>query len=212
MISNELQKRVLSSLVLIPVSIFFIFQGSFLFIFFLSLLFLATGYEWTKMCKNDHFMKFIGIFFLLFSFYFAFIIREHLGFDFFIWIILICVFTDIGGYAFGKIFKGPKLTKISPNKTYAGVIGSFLFAVIIGLSYANYMNLELAETIPVKFIFGIVLISLISQIGDLIISYFKRKAKLKDTGFFLPGHGGILDRVDGLIFVIPIIYLRFIIL
>ena len=212
MISNELQKRILSSIILFPIAIFFIFQGSIYLAFFLSLLFLVTGYEWINMCKKNYFMKFLGIILLSFSFYSAFFIRDNYGFDFFLWIILICIFTDIGGYIFGNLLKGPKLTKISPKKTYAGVIGGFFFAVISGLSYAKFMNVEYIETTHVKFLFSVLLISLVSQIGDLIISYFKRKAKLKDTGNILPGHGGILDRIDGLIFVIPIVYLQFILL
>ena len=130
-------------------------------------------------------------------------------------IILICVFTDIGGYIFGKFFKGPKLTKISPNKTYAGVFGGFLLAVVSGLIYNNFYYSEIIiylETfdnysVKIMFLIFVLIISLTSQIGDLIISYFKRLAKVKDTGKIIPGHGGILDRIDGLIFAIPISYL-----
>ena len=125
---------------------------------------------------------------------------------------MICIFTDIGGYVCGNIFKGPKLTKISPKKTYSGVLGGFVFALIVGLSLINFFKINFLETIPLKVVFIISIISLISQLGDLIISYFKRKAKLKDTGNILPGHGGLLDRVDGLIFVMPVIYLRILIL
>ena len=109
---------------------------------------------------------------------------------------------------FGKIFNGPKLTKISPNKTYAGVLGSFILSLIAGLIYINYFSKKEVTDTDHLFIFLIILfISFISQIGDLVISYFKRKAKLKDTGKILPGHGGLLDRIDGLIFVFPTIYL-----
>ena len=113
-------------------------------------------------------------------------------------IIILTIFTDIGGYIFGKIFKGKKLTKISPNKTYSGVIGSYILSfLVIYIFFSDYI-----ETNKI-FIFTI-LISTISQIGDLIISYIKRKAKVKDTGSILPGHGGLLDRFDGLIFSIPL--------
>ena len=205
---KELEKRIYSSLILIPITLFFIIQGSVFFIFFLSLFFLATSYEWLKMNKKNDLMKLIGIIFLFFSFYSAFYIRKNLGLDFFLFIILVCIFTDIGGYIFGKIFKGPKLTVISPNKTYAGVIGGFLFALIAGLSHMKYIDSKFLFSDPINVIIGILLISLISQVGDLIISYFKRKAKLKNTGKILPGHGGLLDRVDGLILVMPIIYLK----
>ena len=205
---KEFEKRLLSSLVLIPIAIFFTIQGSIFFIFFLSILFLATAYEWLKMSKKNNLLKFLGIFFLLFSFYAAFEIREYKNFKYFLFIVIVCIFTDIGGYIFGKIFKGPKLTKISPNKTYAGVFGSFLLSLIAGLIYLNYFGKkELTDSDHFVIFSFILFISLISQIGDLVISYFKRKAKLKDTGKILPGHGGLLDRIDGLIFVFPTIYI-----
>ena len=133
--------------------------------------------------------------------------REYMGQFFFLFIILICILTDLGGYTFGKIFKGPKLTKISPNKTYSGVVGSFLFSIVVGILFLEYIDNNLLEKDPIKIPLGILFISLISQLGDLIISYFKRKAKLKDTGNILPGHGGLLDRLDGMIFVLPIIFI-----
>ena len=207
---KEFEKRLLSSLVIIPIAIFFIIQGSVFFIFFLSLFFFATSYEWIKMSKKNEIIKTFGVMFLFFSFYSAFYIRENYGLNTFLFILIVCIFTDIGGYIFGKTFKGPKLTKISPNKTYAGVIGSFLFSLIAGLVFIRYFwNSESyrIESDQLLLLAYILFISLISQIGDLIISYFKRKAKLKDTGKILPGHGGLLDRIDGLIFVIPIFYL-----
>ena len=204
---KEFEKRLLSSVILIPIAIFFIVQGSLFFKFFLGILFLATSYEWYRMSKKNDLLKFLGITFLLFSFYATFEIREENGFKYFLFIVTICIFTDIGGYVFGKIFKGPKLTKISPNKTYSGVFGSFLLSIISGLIFFNYFGKrEILDSDHLFLFLIILLISLISQIGDLIISYFKRKAKLKDTGKILPGHGGLLDRIDGLVFVMPIIY------
>ena len=205
---KEFEKRILSSVILIPIAIFFIIQGSVFFLFFLSISFLATSYEWIKMSKKNNFLKLLGIIFLLYSFYTAFEIREYKNFKYFLFIVTVCIFTDIGGYIFGKIFKGPKLTKISPNKTYAGVFGSFLLSLMAGLIYINYFGKnEITNSDNLFILFSILFISLISQIGDLVISYFKRKAKLKDTGKILPGHGGLLDRIDGLVFVMPIIYL-----
>ena len=210
---KEFEKRLLSSFILIPIAIFFIIQGSIFFIFFLSILFLLTSYEWLRMSKKNNLLKFLGIIFLLFSFYTAFEIREYKNFKYFLFIVTVCIFTDIGGYLFGKIFNGPKLTKISPNKTYAGVLGSFLLSLIAGLIYINYFSKKEVADTDHLFIFLIILfISFISQIGDLVISYFKRKAKLKDTGKILPGHGGLLDRIDGLIFVFPTIYLAILII
>ena len=205
---KEFEKRLLSSIILIPIAIFFIIQGSVYFIFFLSILFLATSYEWLKMTKKNNLLRFLGIIFLLFSFYAAFEIRENNNFKFFLFIITVCIFTDIGGYVFGKIFKGPKLTIISPNKTYAGVFGSFMLSLIAGLIYLDYFGKkEIVDSEHLIVLLIILFISLISQIGDLVISFFKRKAKLKDTGKILPGHGGLLDGIDGLIFVIPTICL-----
>ena len=207
MINKELQKRILSSIILIPIAIFFIVKGSIFLIFFLSILFLVTSYEWVLMNKKNNIFRFLGIIFLFFSFYSAFFLRDALGPDFLLFIICVCIFTDIGGYVFGKFLKGPKLTKISPNKTYAGVGGGFILSLTAGLIFLKISEDELFNSYTIDFLIFIFIISLISQIGDLIISYFKRKAKIKDTGKFLPGHGGFLDRVDGLIFVIPIIYL-----
>ena len=205
---KEFEKRLLSSLILIPIALFFIVQGSVFFMFFLSILFLFTSYEWLKLSKNDNLLKLLGIIFLLLSFYTTFEIREYKSFKYFLFIVTVCIFTDIGGYVFGKIFKGPKLTKISPNKTFSGVFGSFLFSLIAGLIYLNYFDKREIVDIDYILIFALILlISLISQVGDLVVSYFKRKAKMKDTGNILPGHGGLLDRIDGMIFAVPTLYL-----
>ena len=210
MINKELQKRILSSIILIPISFFFIIQGSLIFIFFLSLIFLVTSIEWFKMTKNKDILRIFGLFFLFFSFYSTIYLRQYVGLNFFLFLIIVCIFTDIGGYIFGKTFKGPRLTKVSPKKTYSGVLGSFLISLLFGLIYIKYLGQKskiLLETDSIFIILLILFISLVSQIGDLIISYFKRKAKLKDTGKILPGHGGFLDRIDGIIFVMPITYL-----
>ena len=114
MINKELQKRILSSILLIPITIFFIFQGSVFFAFFLCIFFLASSYEWIKMNKKNLY-KFIGILYLLFTSYLTYLLNDNFFFQF-ILILIICIFTDIGGYIFGKTFKGPKLTKISPKK------------------------------------------------------------------------------------------------
>ena len=207
MINKELQKRILSSLILLPISLFFIIQGHLPFMFFLSIVFLVTSYEWMKKNKKKNLLKILGIIFLFISFYTAFEFRENENYKDFLFIIAICIFTDMGGYIFGKILKGPKLTKISPKKTYTGVFGSFFLPLIAGLVVYEY---EYTDQIPADglyFLIIVLFISLISQIGDLIISYFKRKAKLKDTGKILPGHGGLLDRIDGMLIALPCTYL-----
>ncbi len=218
MIKKELQKRILSSIILIPIAIFFIFQENIFFVFFLSILFLASSYEWIKMNKK-YFIKIIGIFYLFLAFCSAYLLREKLSIEIFLFILIICVFTDLGGYVFGKILKGPKLTKISPKKTYAGVVGGFILSIIAAFIYSKslvvessivYFNFSIKveeNLVSHKLFLFILYISLISQVGDLIISYFKRLAKVKDTGDLLPGHGGLLDRLDGIIFAIPMSYL-----
>jgi len=205
---KEFEKRLLSSIILVPISIFFIIKGSIFFIFFLSILFFATSYEWVKMSKKNILLKFLGIVFLFLSFYSAFEIRGDENLIDFLFIITVCIFTDIGGYIFGKVFKGPKLTRISPKKTYAGVFGGFLLSMVAGLVFNHYLYFDQKIFYEDSILFGLILFfSLTSQLGDLIISYFKRKAKIKDTGKILPGHGGLLDRIDGMIFVFPVCYL-----
>ena len=203
---KEFEKRILSSLIIIPIVFFFITKGSLFFLFFLGIFFYATSYEWFKMNKNND-LRTIGIIYLFIVAYSAYYLRENFGSKIFIFVIIICIFTDIGGYIFGKLFKGPKLIKISPNKTYAGMIGGFILAMIAGSIYKKNIFIYSYQIEDSKFLLTILLISAISQIGDLIISYFKRLAKVKDTGKLLPGHGGLLDRVDGIIFAVPIFYL-----
>ena len=208
---SELQKRIFSSIIIIPLSLFIIVKGSILFLFFLIFCFLLSCYEWNKMAKGK-IINLLGLIFLLISFYLAFSIREDLednSLFIFLFLIIISVSTDIGGYIFGKIFKGPKLTKISPNKTYAGVIGSFLTSILFGILFINYFKNIYYYKVDVSnnFILLILFLSFVSQIGDLIVSYFKRISKLDNTGKLIPGHGGILDRIDGIIFVVPTFYI-----
>ena len=212
---KEFEKRILSSLIIIPIVFFFIIKGSIFFLFFLGIFFYATSYEWFKMNKNND-LRTIGIIYLFIVAYSAYYLRENFGSKIFIFVIIICIFTDIGGYIFGKLFKGPKLIKISPNKTYAGMIGGFILSMIAGLIYNKNISIYIYQLKNPDYLYQIenskllliiLLISAVSQIGDLIISYFKRLAKVKDTGKLLPGHGGLLDRVDGIIFAVPIFYL-----
>ena len=199
MINKELQKRILSSIVLLPLALYFISSGSYYLIFFTLICFFISIYEWNKMVKKIE-LKFLGTIFLIFSFYSFYEISITY---FWIYILLICISTDIGGYVFGKLFKGPKLTKISPNKTYSGMIGGYFLSLIF-LSVFMWL---IDQTTSVEWFIITILISTVSQIGDITISYFKRLSKIKDTGKILPGHGGLLDRIDGMIFAFPIFYL-----
>ena len=213
---NEFIRRLLSSLVLIPVTIFFIIKGTYFFNFFILICLSISIYEWYKMSKEIYY-KVLGIIFLIFSFYTAYFFRYEFYGDYlyFIMILSICIFTDIGGYIFGNLFKGPKLTKISPKKTYSGVIGGYFFSIILMAFFFNNLD-SISEKTNIMFQaqeFGFnnfittIFISTVSQFGDIVVSYFKRKSKIKDTGKIIPGHGGLLDRIDGMIFAFPAAYL-----
>ena len=199
--SKELVKRILSSIILLPLVFYFLTSGSFLLILFIVLCFIITFYEWNKMSKNK-FYKIFGFIFLLFSFYTFY----HLSIELFllIYVILICISTDMGGYIFGKIFKGPKLTTISPNKTYAGMFGGYLLSLICLIVITNFIDYSIKTF---QLILITILLSTVSQVGDIIVSYFKRQANIKNTSNLIPGHGGLLDRIDGMIFAVPALYL-----
>lgn len=201
--SNEFIKRVLSSMVIIPLTFFIITQGSLILYIFIIILFGVSSYEWQLMTKNKSYKNY-GFLFLLFSFYTFYELSNEFIHIFFI--IIICISTDIGGYVFGKLFKGPKLTKVSPKKTYAGVLGGYFLSlisstmIIVSVDYSGSL---------IKYLFITILISTVSQLGDLIISYFKRLSKIKNTGKLIPGHGGLLDRIDGMLFAFPIYFFVF---
>ena len=210
MIINETIKRVLSSVVLLPFVIFVITKGSYLFNILIILFFLISSYEWIKMNKK-YFYKIFGLFVLILSFYSIYKLRNEfdIGYIYLLLVTFICVLTDVGGYMFGKLLKGPKLTKISPNKTYAGMLGSFLMPSIFIYIFLNFSNQEFFKLTKEIFFF-ILVMSSISQLGDLLVSYFKRKSNIKNTGNIIPGHGGVLDRIDGMILAFPFSYLFFI--
>jgi len=222
--SQNFLKRLITSIFLLSLLIFIIFSHQNIFILSILLLGLLICFEanklFTKLLNNMDSKKssptnkinFKFIMLNIITFCYIFFIFCNLSYEihrlespiFFLYLISICFCTDIGGYVFGKIIGGKKLSKISPNKTISGTIGSFFFSIIplIFLQNINYIDLEFNST---NIIFCL-LISLISQLGDLFISFIKRKAKIKDTGNLLPGHGGILDRVDGIIFAVPFSY------
>ena len=153
------------------------------------------------MTKNIY-HKIFGFIFLAISLYTFYKLSIN-DYEVFV-VILICVSTDVGGYVFGKLLKGPKLTKISPNKTYAGMIGGYLLSIASLTLVLNIIDIKISYF---QFFLIIFVISTVSQLGDIIISYFKRLSKIKNTGKLIPGHGGLLDRIDGMIFAFPIYYL-----
>ena len=211
---SEFKKRFISSILMVPAIFFIVLLGSYYFIFFLYLCFAISIYEWINMSNSKKYLV-PGLFLLMLSFYAAYKVRysSYYGFDgaaLFLFILFICVLTDLGGYFFGKILKGPKLTKISPKKTITGFIGGFLlplliFYILLKTEILIFKDEILNENFSSLILFVIV-ISFISQIGDISISFFKRLSGIKNSGNIIPGHGGILDRIDGMIFVFLISY------
>tara|TARA_Y100000591_G_scaffold312843_1_gene317759 strand:- start:260 stop:910 length:651 start_codon:yes stop_codon:yes gene_type:complete len=203
---NNLKKRIITSFILI-FFIFLIFNSLYLMTSSLLIFGILSILEFSSLSKKifDKKIYFFlsNLFFILFIFLFSlffFLLYNFPQSKFILLVLLIgCVSSDIGGYIFGKILKGPKLTNISPNKTFSGAIGSFIFSCTLFSSLIYYETKVFNLTIV---IIGLI-ISLFCQIGDLFFSYLKRKANIKDTGNLLPGHGGLLDRFDGIFFGIP---------
>ena len=211
---SEFSKRLISSILMVPAIILIVLLGSYYFIFFLYLCFAISIYEWINISNSKKYIV-PGLFLLMLSFYSAYKVRYTTYNDFdgaslFLFILFICILTDLGGYFFGKILKGPKLTKISPKKTISGFVGGFILPLFFFYILFNNEILTINnKNFSVNFlslIFFIISISLISQIGDIAVSYFKRLSGIKNSGNIIPGHGGILDRIDGMIFVFLISY------
>ena len=199
--SSEFIKRILSSTVLLPLIFFIVKEGSFLFAIFLMICFFISVLEWINMSKKLKY-KNVGLIFLLISFLSIYNLRLNYNDNYilFMYVIIICVSTDIGGYIFGKLFKGPKLTIYSPNKTIAGMLGGFVMSI---LAMFVLIHIYDDQNFSIKLLAFVIFISVISQLGDITVSFFKRLAKIKDTGKIIPGHGGLLDRIDGMIFAFP---------
>jgi len=205
--TKELKKRIITSIILLAIILNCLFISNYSWLLLLSLVSLICWFEFINLFKRIWKKKTIIILPIILSFLFlclfiytGYKIRIDSGEDTILFILGICIFSDIGGYIVGKTIGGKKLTKISPNKTVSGSIGSFLFSLFpLGI----LMLLGLNENFFERMIISCLFISLVCQLGDLIISYFKRLAKVKDTGNILPGHGGMLDRIDGIIFALP---------
>ena len=217
-------KRLITSFFLLSILLIIYFSNELVFVFSILIVSLIICIETnniflklkinkkSKKKVNTKKINFIFFSLNLIAFLYIFFVFCNLSFaiykfespTYFLYIICICFFTDIGGYIVGKTLRGPKLTKISPNKTISGTLGSFIFSIIplFIFFYLGYLDIK----ININNIIFCLLVSLVSQLGDLFISYLKRKADIKDTGKMLPGHGGILDRVDGIIFAVPFSY------
>ena len=204
---SELNKRILTSLILLTI-LFMAIKNYFVLSLLLIFCFYEMFFEFYNILKKIFIKKkntlyFLLIFLLFYLFLICFCVWLYLTtnnkffYTYFLFILSICIMSDIGGYIFGKIFKGKKITKVSPKKTYSGMFGSFCLSIVsTSILFNNFMDYEII------FLLSFV-ISLMSQIGDLLISFLKRKAKIKDSGMLLPGHGGLLDRFDGLLLGLP---------
>ena len=209
---NNLQKRIFTSFILSVVLLIALFLNKYSWLILLIIASIICFFEFNNIAKkiwkrkktSIYFANLISFFYLIFFTYSAFNfskIEEYM-----LYVLLVCIFSDIGGYVIGKSIGGKKLTKLSPNKTLSGTLGSFVFSlaplILLLIIYFEEMNISINISITELFFITLVL-SFICQSGDLFISYFKRKAKVKDTGSILPGHGGLLDRIDGIIFAVP---------
>jgi len=208
----ELKKRIFTSLILLTLLVF-MYYYNYILIVSLIIISLISWIEFygliSKIFISNKILKFlfksVSLAYLLFLVLGIFYVLSNLPElkIFFVYTILVSVASDIGGLTFGKIFKGRKLTKISPNKTISGTVGSFIFSfLLIPFFDILLVNHDLLLLLAIT-----VLISLTTQLGDLFMSFVKRKAKVKNTSDLLPGHGGILDRIDGIIFSIPVGFL-----
>ena len=207
MILNNFKKRFLTSLLLLLL-FFLIFKSYIILNYFLIVLGVLSILEFLnlsrKIFKNKLGLILLNIFFISYIFIFCFIFLMFFNntlLKYTLSIILFgCIASDIGGFIFGKIFKGPKLTKISPNKTYSGAIGSIVLTLItVSILFYYFLKIFNLDTIILALV-----VSIFCQLGDLLFSLLKRKAKIKDTGNILPGHGGVLDRLDGIYLGIPV--------
>ena len=215
---NNLSQRFITSIILLLILSISLFFNKYIWLFTLILVSLVLFIEFNNLIKKIWKNKkntitsinLISIIFLAIIIFISYDIYSKPPIVL-VFIFLICIFSDTGGYVTGNLIGGKKLTKISPNKTISGSIGSFIFSlfsiIILWLYYNftedyNFVTDNLLKLIPTC-----LFLSLICQLGDLFISYFKRKAKVNDTGSILPGHGGLLDRIDGVIFVLPSAYL-----
>ena len=217
---SNLFKRIITSIFLLLIIFVCLSLSKFLWLYLMIITSIISYYEFSNLIKkiykrkkNKIYLFNIGSFIYLIMFVFCG--YYYYGTVSLLFIILICILSDTGGYFFGKLIGGKKLTKISPNKTISGSIGSFIFSLISIAIFAfilkdiiknNFVSFIIYENIFL-IIFICLYLSLICQLGDLFVSYFKRKAKVKDTGKLLPGHGGLLDRIDGFIFVLPFAFI-----
>ena len=214
--TDNLSNRIFTSVILSTVLLIGLFFHKYLWLILLIISSIICFFEFNNLAKKiwkkkESFIygaNAISSLYLIFFTYSAFEIYKQ-GLNLIIFLLLICIFSDIGGYVIGKTVGGKKLTKISPNKTISGSIGSFIFSFIPIIFFLFIYKLTKSNEFQIyanefpSILYVCLFISLICQLGDLFISFYKRKAKIKDTGSILPGHGGLLDRIDGIVFAVP---------
>jgi len=195
---SNLEKRILTSIIALPLSIFFIIKGGYFLIFFLLFVLFVGMYELFSVFKKIKSILFLSLVLIL-SLFSIYYLRENYLLLLYLTIV-ISVSSDVGGYVFGKVFKWKKLTKISPKKTISGVFGSYFLSLFC--LFIFFEILVPGSRVTFEYFLITIIFSTVAQAGDLTISYFKRLEKIKDSGKILPGHGGIFDRIDGLMFVV----------
>jgi phosphatidate cytidylyltransferase len=210
--NKEFLNRFFTSIILLPVLFYATLYSGIYLIALLMLFYFISLYEIIKNTENILFI-FSSSILLMLSFYSFYFLRGNTLYSLIIlfWILAATFLSDVGGYIFGKIFKGKKLTKISPNKTYSGSIGSIALSCsslpLINLLQVTFVNKILINFLELNFLLLTILISIVCQLGDLYVSHLKRKINIKNISNILPGHGGVLDRIDGLIFVLMFCFL-----
>ena len=209
--TDNLLKRIFTSIILSIILVSCLFISKYSWLILLIIVSIICFFEfyylakliWKKSITFIHLSNIIIFFYLIFFTYTTYDLGKINKANI-IFVLMVCIFSDVGGYCIGKVVGGKKLTKISPNKTISGSIGSLVFS-LIPLTFLLVVGLIPDENLIQLFFLSLIL-SIICQSGDLFISFFKRKAKVKDTGTILPGHGGLLDRIDGIIFAVPVAY------
>ena len=213
--AKNLKKRIITSIILF-IFLLLMIINNYVLGYFILVAGTLSIIDFSRMIKkifiNSQLKELIyNLFFIIYIFsfcsvFFIFSSFLHLKIIFFL-LIIICIASDIGGFVFGKIIKGPKLTKISPNKTVSGSVGSILFASFIAMLFFYFIS----KNISLEILLIGISTSIGCQIGDLFVSLLKRKSSLKDSGNYLPGHGGILDRIDGILLGVPVGFLTLLI-